>query len=332
MKLGSLRRPGRDGTLVLVSKDLRRCAPAGSVAVTLQSALDRWHDVRPALEHLARSVEAGTAPGLRPFNPRDAASPLPRAFQWVDGSVYPAHMARMSRWRGVPVPQGPCMYQGASDGFLGPCQPIPAATEDWGVDFESEVAVVSSGLPLGAGRGEAAASIALVMLCNDVSLRALIPEELAKEFGFVQSKPASAFSPVACTPDEFGDQWRDCRLHGPVLSHLNGTLFGQPDAGGMEWGFDTLLAYLARTRSVAPGTILGSGTVASEDEALGFSCISERRVAEQLATGTATTQFMRFGDRVRIEMTGPDGASLFGAIDQVLEKVGEDARAWETAS
>ena len=329
MKLATLRGPGPDGTLVVVSRNLESCAPAGGIAPTLQSALDRWQEVRPALERLAETVEARTAPDLRPFAPKDAASPLPRAFQWVDGSVYPAHMARMSRWRGVPVPQGPCMYQGGSDGFLGPCEPIPAATEEWGVDFESEIAVVSAGLPAGANREEAAQSIALVMLCNDVSLRALIPEELAKEFGFVQSKPASAFSPVACTPDELGGNWRDSRLHGPVRSHLNGALFGQPDAGGMEWGFDALLAYLARTRRVAPGTILGSGTVAAEDEALGFSCISERRVAEQLATGVASTPFMRFGDRIRIEMTGPDGASLFGAIDQVLERVGEDVKRWE---
>ena len=298
----------------------------------MQYALDHWLQVRPALEALARQVEDGTGGSLRSFDQAQAASPLPRAYQWVDGSVYPAHMARMSRWRGVPVPEGPCLYQGGSDGFLGPCEPIPAATEAWGVDFEAEVAIVSSGLAIGADRAAAAASIALVMLCNDVSLRALIPAELAKEFGFIQSKPASAFSPVACTTDELGAAWQDCRLHGAVRSHLNGTLFGQPDAGGMEVGFDVLLSYLARTRSVAPGTIVGSGTIASEDESLGFSCISERRVAEQLATGVSTTGFMRFGDRVRIDMSGPDGTSVFGAIEQVVVQVGKDNRPWEAAA
>lgn len=320
MKLATLRGPGPDGTLVVVDRTLSWMTSAAQIAPTLQAALDRWSEARPALARLSEQLEAGAAPGRAPFDPAQAHSPLPRAYQWLDGSVYPAHMARMSAWRGVPAPPGPCLYQGGSDGFLAPTEPIPAVTEGWGVDFEAEVAVITSGLAYGADRATAEASIALVMICNDVSLRNLIPAELRKEFGFVQSKPASAFSPVACTPDELGPAWNHARLHLPLVSTLNDVVFGRPDAGPMEFGFDELLAYVAQTRSLAAGSIVGSGTVAGEDESFGFSCISEKRVVESLCGADTQTPFMRFGDRIRIEMFDTAGATVFGAIDQVVER------------
>jgi fumarylacetoacetate (FAA) hydrolase len=320
VKLATLRSSKPDGELVLVSRDLTRMTRVRDIAPTLQAALDEWSRVRPLLETRYRNLVAGTDVAPEPFDPTAALSPLPRAFQWCDGSVYEAHMQRMAKWIGKPVEphfhQEPWMYQGASDGFLAPTEDIPAASEDWGIDYESEIAVVTTRVPYGATPAQAGASIALVMICNDVSLRNLIPAELAKGFGFVQSKPASAFSPVAVTPDELGGAWRDFRLYGRLRSYVNGTLFGDPDPGAMVHGFDRIVAHAAKTRALSAGSIIGGGTVANDDPARGTSCITERRVLETFSGGKPITPFLRFGDRVRIEMFGEDGLSLFGAIDQ----------------
>jgi len=319
MKLASLK-SGRDGRLVVVDADLKHCAPAGGIAATLQDALDDWARHGPRLRDLAATLEAHQAKETMPFEPAGCASPLPRAYQWCDGSVYPAHMERMCRWRDMPLQEDftvePYMYQGASDGFLAPTEDIPAVSEDWGIDYEAEIAIVTHEVPYGVPTASAPAHIALVLLCNDVSLRNLIPSELAKGFGFVQSKPASSFSPVAVTPDELGDAWRNCRLHRPLLSDVNGERFGDPDAGAMAHGFDRLISHAAKTRRLAAGTLIGSGTVASSDPARGTSCIIERRILEILRNGTARTPFLRFGDRVRIEMLDGAGRTIFGAIDQ----------------
>ncbi|TAK81997.1 MAG: FAA hydrolase family protein [Betaproteobacteria bacterium] len=325
MKLATLRDGSRDGELVVVSRDLRSMLRAGAVAHTLQGALDRWSDAAPRLASLYDALNKGKAPGIEPFDPRQAMSPLPRAYQWCDGSVFVAHMERMSKWRNLPVPEdftkSPYMYQGASDGFLGPMEDVPAVSEEWGIDYEAEVAVVTDAVSYGCNAREGGQHIALVMLCNDVSLRNLIPPELAKGFGFVQSKPASSFSPVAVTPDELRGAWQDFRLHLPLRSYVNGTLFGDPDAGAMVFGFHELMAHVAKTRSLTPGSIIGSGTVASRDDSRGTSCVIERRVKEILAHGEPRTAFLKFGDRVRIEMLDASGASVFGAIDQKITRV-----------
>jgi fumarylacetoacetate (FAA) hydrolase len=322
MKLATLRSTKLDGDLVVVSRDLRTMVRVAEVAPTLQAALDDWAPVRPLLEDRYRRLMAGDERNAEPFDARRAHSPLPRAYQWCDGSVFGAHMERMAKWIQKPVDprfyEEPFMYQGASDAFLAPTEDIPAVTEDWGVDYESEVAVITDAVPYGTPASKAGAHIALVMICNDVSLRNLIPPELSKNFGFVQSKPASAFSPVAVTPDELGGAWRECRLHLPLCSHVNGTLFGDPDAGQMIFGFDRLIAHAAKTRPLSAGTIVGSGTVANADAKRGTSCITERRVLETLEHGSPKTPFLKFGDRVRIEMLGADGQSIFGAIEQTV--------------
>jgi fumarylacetoacetate (FAA) hydrolase len=323
MKLATLRNGKPDGELVVVSRDLARCARVADIAPTLQAALDDWTTLRPRLEDRYRALNQG---GGEPFDQSKALSPLPRAFQWCDGSVYEAHMLRMSKWIGKPPEahfhQEPWMYQGASDGFLAPTEDIPAGSEDWGIDYESEIAVITTRVPYGATPAQAGAAIALVMVCNDVSLRNLIPPELAKGFGFVQSKPASSFAPVAVTLDELGTAWRDFRLHGRLRSFVNGTLFGDPDAGAMVHGFDRIVAHAAKTRALSAGTIVGGGTVANEDPARGTSCITERRVLETFATGKPVTPFLRFGDRVRIEMLDDNGHSIFGAVDQKVARAG----------
>jgi fumarylacetoacetate (FAA) hydrolase len=332
MKLASLK-SGRDGRLLVVSSDLTSCVDASSVAPTLQAALDDWGRAEPGLRALARALEGGKA-AARPFDDAECAAPLPRAYQWADGSAYVNHVALVRKARGAEMPESfwtdPLMYQGGSDGFLAPREPIPLADEAWGCDLEAEVVVVTGDVRQGATRDEALAAVRLVGLVNDVSLRNLIPNELAKGFGFFQSKPASALSPVFVTPDELGAAWRDGKLHGPLLVSLNGEPLGRADAGvDMTFDFGTLVAHAAKTRDLGAGSIIGSGTVSNRDEGggpgrpvreggLGYSCIAEVRVVETLLEGKPKTPFLRRGDRVRIEMLDGAGRSIFGAIDQVV--------------
>ena len=337
MKLATRDDGTRDGELVVVSRDLTRCAAVPEIARTLQAALDAWNSASPSLAAIAAELDAGRLPDAVAFDARRAMAPLPRAFQWVDGSAYVNHVELVRRARGATMPPefwtDPLMYQGASDRMLGPCEDIVHADEAWGIDFEAEVAVVTDDVPIGADAAEAARHIRLLVLVNDVSLRNLIPAELAKGFGFLQSKPASAFSPVAVTPDELRDAWRGGKLHLPLVSHLNGALFGRPDAGvDMTFDFPTLIAHVARTRVLAAGSIVGSGTVSNKEGegpgrpaaagGAGYSCIAEQRTVETIRDGKAKTPFMRFGDRVTIEMFDADGRTIFGAIDQVVRKSG----------
>jgi fumarylacetoacetate (FAA) hydrolase len=336
MKLASLK-GGRDGRLVVVSRDLAWCVAADGIAPTLQAALDDWDRCEPQLAALAEQLQAGTIARQR-FREHDAASPLPRAYQWADGSAYLNHVELVRKARGAQMPPSfwtdPLMYQGGSDGFLGPRDPIPLGDPAWGLDLEAEVAVVTGDIPMGVSAEAARGRIRLVMLCNDVSLRNLIPDELAKSFGFFQSKPASAFSPVAVTPDELGGAWREGKLYGPMLVALNGRPFGRADAGeGMAFAFGQLIAHAAKTRNLAAGTIVGSGTVSNqgadggpgkpvEAGGAGYSCIAELRTVETLNEGAAKTPFLAPGDEVRIEMMDPSGHSLFGAIEQQVRAVG----------
>jgi len=332
MKLASLR-SGRDGRLVVVSGDLAFFADAGSVAPTLQSALDDWDRCEPGLRALAAALEAGTAERFA-FDQAQAAAPLPRAYQWADGSAYVNHVALVRQARGAEMPKSfwrePLVYQGGSDAFLGGRDPIPLADEDWGCDMEAEVVVVTGDVPQGASAAECARAIRLVGLTNDVSLRNLIPAELAKGFGFFQSKPASAFSPVFVTPDALGPQWRDGRLHGALKVDLNGAPLGRADAGvDMTFDFPTLIAFLVRTRSLGAGAIVGSGTVSNRDAAggpglpvsqggLGYSCLAEVRTVETILGGTAVTPYLAHGDEVRIWMDDEAGQPLFGEIRQAV--------------
>ena len=329
MKLASLKGAGRDGILVVVSRDLTRAVKAFSAA-TLQAALDDWTSIGPKLEAEFARVEAGAAPEAFPFDPSDCAAPLPRAFQWADGSAYVNHVELVRKARGAEMPDSfwndPLMYQGGSDSFLGPCDPILAENEDWGIDFEAEVAVVTDDVPMGVAAEAAGRHIRLFMLVNDVSLRNLIPAELAKGFGFFHSKPSSAFSPVAVTPDELGEAWDGRKLHLPLVSHLNGELFGRPNAGvDMTFDFPRLLAHAAKSRPLAAGSIVGSGTVSNKDRSAGSSCLAERRMLEIIDGGKPQTPFMSFGDRIRIEMLDDAGRSIFGAIDQEVRPTGASA-------
>lgn len=335
MKLASLKH-GRDGRLVVVSQDLAWFTDAFLIAPTLQAALDDWDRCEPELRALAESLEHGAVPRGR-FHERDAAAPLPRAYQWADGSAYVNHVQLVRQARGAEMPESfwtdPLMYQGGSDGFLAPRDPIPLKDEAWGCDLEAEVVVVTGDVPLGASRDEALAAIRLVGLVNDVSLRNLIPAELAKGFGFVQSKPASALSPVFVTPDALGDRWKDGKLHGTLSVDLNGAPFGRADAGvDMTFDFGTLIAHLAKTRALGAGSILGSGTVSNRDAdggpgrpvaegGLGYSCIAEVRTVETILRGKPETPFLKPGDTVRIEMLDEKHHSIFGAIEQVVEGV-----------
>ena len=333
MKLATLKAGGRDGTLVVVNRDLTRCQTVGGVAPTLQKALDDWDAVRPDLQAVYEALNHGAARHAMPFDACDCHSPLPRAYQWADGSAYINHVELVRKARGAELPPelyvDPLMYQGGSDGFVGPSDPVLACDEAWGIDFEAEVAVVTGDVPIGASPEECAAQIRLVMLVNDVSLRNLIPAELAKGFGFLQSKPASAFSPVAVTPDELGGAWQDSKVHLPLEVALNGAPFGKPNAGvDMLFNFAQLIAHVAKTRSLGAGSVIGSGTVSNRqgglfgssvaDGGVGYCCIAELRMYETIAEGKPKTPFMRFGDRVRIEMKDSHGASLFGAIDQIV--------------
>jgi len=325
MKLGSLKEGGRDGTLVVVSRDLARGVRATGIADTLQHALEDWSNVAPRLNALSASLEAGTADGAFDLDMDALAAPLPRAYEFLDGSAYLPHVARVRRARGVEVPESfytdPLMYQAVSAGFHGPRDPVRVPSEEHGIDLEAEVVIVTDDVPMAVTPEQAAGHIQLIGLINDVSLRNLVPGELAKGFGFVQSKPRSALSPVFVTPDELGDAWRDSKVHRPLLTHVNGQWFGAPEAGvDMQFNFAQLVAHAAMTRPLSAGTIVGSGTVANEDTSLGASCFAEKRTVETLEHGKPSTPFMSFGDVVRIEMLDEAGASLFGAIEQRIER------------
>ncbi|MGE0209466.1 MAG: fumarylacetoacetate hydrolase family protein [Lysobacteraceae bacterium] len=326
MKLASLREGGRDGTLIVVSRDLSRAVAVPDIAATLQAALDDWARTAPRLATVAEAIEApnvATINGMDVFalDPAALAAPLPRAYEFVDGSAYLPHVARVRRARGAEVPESfyvdPLMYQATSAGFLGPRDPVKVPSEDMGIDLEAEVIVVTDDVPMGVTPEAAAGHIVLVGLVNDVSLRNLIPAELAKGFGFLQSKPRSALSPVFVTPDELGPDWRDSTLHRPLVTHINGAWFGAPEAGvDMQFNFARLVAHAARTRPLTAGTLVGSGTVANEDTSLGASCFAEKRTVETLEHGAPITPFMKDGDTVRIEMFDREGHSIFGAIEQ----------------
>jgi fumarylacetoacetate (FAA) hydrolase len=331
MKLATLKSGSRDGTLVVVSRDLVTCQAVPHIAPTLQAALDNWDRCAPQLKLVYEELNTGNAADAQSFLEEECHSPLPRAYQWADGSAYINHVELVRKARNAEVPESfytdPLMYQGGSDSFVGPCDPICVKSEDWGVDLEAEVAVVTGDVPMGVSVEQATKAIRLVMLVNDVSLRNLIPNELAKGFGFFQSKPASAFSPVAVTPDELGDAWRDSKLHLPLLVTLNDKPFGRPNAGeDMTFSFAQLVAHAAKTRELEAGSIIGSGTVSNkqgnlhgssiDNGGVGYCCLAEVRMYETIEQGKPQTPFLRFGDTVRIEMMDAEGSSIFGAIDQ----------------
>lgn len=324
MKLASLNQ-GRDGLLIVVSRDLSRAVKVPQIAATLQAALDDWATKRPQLEAVYQRLNDGLEQCAFAFDQAACASPLPRAYHWADGSAYVNHVELVRKARGAEMPESfwhdPLMYQGGADSFIPPHAPIQMADEAWGIDLEAEIAVITDDVPMGATAAEAGEHIRLLLLVNDVSLRNLIPGELAKGFGFYQSKPSSSFSPVAVTPDELGESWKDGKVHRPLVSHINGALFGQPDAGvDMTFNFPTLVAHAAKTRPLGAGTIIGSGTVSNYDRSAGSSCLAEKRMLEIVEQGEAKTPFLKFGDRVRIEMFDAAGQSIFGAIDQAVEK------------
>jgi fumarylacetoacetate (FAA) hydrolase len=324
MKLASLKAGGRDGTLIVVSRNLENFVIADAISATLQGALDEWHQAAPRLNALYDELNRGVCENIQLLDQEQLAAPLPRAFEFLDGSAYLPHVERVRRARGAQVPESfyvdPLMYQATSAGFLGPRDPVTVVSEEYGIDFESEIIVVTDDVPMAVSAEDAAHHIQLIGLVNDVSLRNLIPAELAKGFGFLQSKPRSALSPVLVTPDELGDKWQDSKVHLPLLSTLNGDFFGKPEAGvDMQFNFAQLLAHAAKTRPLAAGTIIGSGTIANEDTGKGASCLAEIRMLEIIASGKPITPFMSFGDRIRIEMMNDAGESIFGAIEQVIQ-------------
>ena len=325
MKLGTLKAGGRDGTLIIVSRDLSRAVRVTDIAATLQAALDDWESASAALQDVAARLEAGPVDGEFAFDPADTCSPLPRAYHWVDGSAYVNHVELVRKARGAEMPESfwhdPLVYQGGSDDFLGPTDDIPVPSEEFGIDMEAETAVITGDVPMGTSPEDAGKFIRLLMIVNDVSLRNLIPGELAKGFGFYQSKPSTAFSPVAVTPDELGDAYTDGTFKLPLTTHLNGELFGEPDCGtDMTFNFNQLVAHVTRTRRLGAGAIIGSGTISNYDRSKGSSCIAEKRMLETIEDGKPGTPFMSFGDTVRIEMLDRDGNSIFGAIDQKVIK------------
>ncbi|MES2104001.1 MAG: fumarylacetoacetate hydrolase family protein [Pseudomonadota bacterium] len=321
MKLASLKDGSRDGQLIVVSRDLKTAQIADGIAATMQKALDDWNFIAPQLEHMYLQLNAGRGHNTFDFDPKNCMAPLPRAFQWADGSSYVNHVELVRKARNAEMPDSfwhdPLMYQGGSDDFIGPNDDIVLGSEDWGIDFESEVAVITGDVPMGVKVQHAAEHIRLLVLVNDVSLRNLIPAELAKGFGFFQSKPASSFSPVAVTPDELGDAWKEGKVHLPLRSIWNSVLVGQPNAGvDMVFSFPQLITHLCKTRKARAGTIVGSGTVSNKDSAKGYSCIAEKRALEMIAGGEPQTSFMKFGDTIKIEMLDKNGKSIFGAIEQ----------------
>jgi fumarylacetoacetate (FAA) hydrolase len=327
MKLATLRNGTRDGRLVVVSRDLARALPVPAVAATLQDALDDWASLAPRLQEAARALEWGAVAGEIAFEPAQALAPLPRAYHWVDGSAYVNHVELVRKARNAEMPPAfwtdPLVYQGGADDFIPPTGDVSVPSEDYGIDLEAEIAVITDDVPMQTRAADAGKHIKLLLLANDWSLRNLIPGELAKGFGFYQSKPATAFSPCAITPDELGDAWRENRVHLPLVSHINGRLFGRPDAGvDMTFDFAQLIAHVTRTRRLGAGAVIGSGTVSNYDRSRGSSCLAETRALEQIAQGKAVTPFLRFGDRVRIEMFDAAGRSLFGAIDQRVVQAG----------
>jgi fumarylacetoacetate (FAA) hydrolase len=323
MKLASINQ-GRDGQLIVVDNQMQRYVSATEIAPTLQAALDNWDNCKEPLAALYLQLENGEIDS-QAFNSEICASPLPRAFQWADGSAYVNHVELVRKARNAEMPSSfwtdPLMYQGGSDSFLGPREDIAVADEAWGIDFEAEVAVIVDDVPMGISSSEAAKYIQLVMLVNDVSLRNLIPGELAKGFGFFHAKPSSAFSPVAVTPDVLGSAWDGAKLHLPLRAILNGDLVGEPNAGvDMTFDFGQLIAHAAKTRPLCAGTIVGSGTVSNLDRSKGSCCLAEVRMLETIANGSATTEFMSFGDRIQIDMLDDNGQSIFGEIDQKVTK------------
>jgi fumarylacetoacetate (FAA) hydrolase len=325
MKLGSLKEGGRDGTLVVVSRDLTRAVRATAIAPTLQRALEDWEAAAPRLNALYEDLNAGTAEGAFALEVEQLAAPLPRAYEFVDGSAYLPHVERVRRARGATVPESfytdPLMYQAVSAGFQGPRDPVRVPSEDYGIDLEAEVVIVTDDVPMAVTAADAAAHIQLVGIINDVSLRRLIPDELAKGFGFLQSKPRSTLGPVFVTPDELGAAWRGNKVHLPLRTWINGEWFGAPECGvDMQFDFAQLVAHAAKTRPLSAGTIVGSGTIANADTSTGASCLAERRTLETLDAGAPTTPWLSFGDSVRIEMLDAEGASIFGAIDQRIAR------------
>lgn len=321
MKLASYNNGRRDGQLMLVSRDLTQTVAVPAIAHTMQQLLDGWDLLKPQLQELYDALNEGKLPNTQPFDEAKCLSPLPRAYQWADGSAYVNHVELVRKARGAEMPEtfwtDPLFYQGGSDSFIAPKADIPLASEDWGIDFESEIAVITDDVPMGVSVENAAKHIKLLMLVNDVSLRNLIPAELAKGFGFFQSKPSSSFSPVAITPDELGNRWEDSKVHLPLITYLNGELFGRPNAGvDMTFNFSQLVSHVAKTRPLGAGAIIGSGTISNYDRSAGSSCLAEKRMLEVIADGKASTSFMRFGDTVRIEMLDENGVSIFGSIDQ----------------
>ena len=319
MKLATLRRGGRDGRLAVVSRDLTRCMLVPGIAPTLQAALDDWSHVEPKLAERAVALEHGADTTLK-FDPAECAAPLPRAYHWVDGSAYVNHVELVRKARGAEMPASfwtdPLVYQGGSDDLLGPRDDVPFGDEAWGIDLEAEIAVITDDVPMGTDAAAAAAHVRLITLVNDWSLRNLIPGELAKGFGFYQSKPSTSFAPVAVTPEELGPAWKDTKLHLPLRSRINGADFGSPDAGtDMTFNFAQLIAHVTKTRRLGAGAIVGSGTVSNYDRSRGASCLAERRMLEQIEHGAPRTPFLRFGDRVHIEMRDAQGQSIFGALD-----------------
>lgn len=320
MKLATLKNQSRDGQLVVVSRDLTRALPVPQIAPTLQAALDDWERTLSRLRDAAQSLERGAA-GAVAFDAGQAMAPLPRAYQWVDGSAYVNHVELVRKARGAEMPASfwtdPLVYQGGSDDLLGPSDDVPVPSEEFGIDLEGEIAVITDDVPMGTTRDQARGHVKLLMLVNDWSLRNLIPPELAKGFGFYQSKPASAFSPVAVTPDELGTAWDGGKVSLPLVIHINGEPFGRPDAGvDMTFDFPKLIEHVTRTRNARAGTIVGSGTISNYDRSRGSACLAERRMLEQIEHGKPVTSFLEFGDRVRIEMFDARGQSIFGAIDQ----------------
>ncbi len=323
MKLASLKEGGRDGALIVVNRDMSKAVTVANIAATMQAALDEWSHAEPALRAVFNELEAGHLHGAFDFDPEQLAAPLPRAYHWADGSAYVTHVELVRKARGAELPASfwsdPLMYMGASDAFIGPCDDVLVEDEAWGIDFESEIGVITDDVPAGITPRQAEKHIKLVTILNDVSLRNLIPAELAKQFGFYQSKPWTAFSPVAVTPDELGDAWRDGKIHLPLHSTLNGRKVGSPNAGmDNTFNLPRLISHAAKSRPLMAGTVIGSGTVANAGSKDGASCLAEIRSLETIANGKPATEFMKFGDHIEIEMFDASGHSIFGKIDQVI--------------